>query len=195
MRAALQAAQLRFSLPCGQGLQSAHLLFSFPCGHGLQSTQLSFLFPCGQGLQSAQLYFTFPCGQGWQSAHMRFRLPCGQELQAAQSLFSLPCGHRFRFPIVRGRAPRPTSARARLACAHAKSAQSLPSTKVVAFRRAPEKTSPLQRETESPDNLTLTISSYFGPTVFPRISPQIRKKRGQKCARVIEKTPESSGFP
>ena len=41
-------------------------------------------------------------------------MPCGQGLQSAHKPFTLPCRHRFRSPIARGRAPRPTSARARL---------------------------------------------------------------------------------
>jgi len=37
--ARLQFAQLRFSLPCGQGLQSAQLFFTLPCGQPVQSAQ------------------------------------------------------------------------------------------------------------------------------------------------------------
>ena len=118
---------------------------------------LAFQLAMRAGLQSAQLYFTFPCGQGWQSAHMRFRLPCGQELQAAQSLFSLPCGHRFRFPIVRGRAPRPTSARTRL-CAAAREPRG-----VVAFFEEDTPTSTLRVRPAQPF-FRATRRSALSPT-------------------------------
>jgi hypothetical protein len=44
----LQSAQLRFSLPCGQGLQTVQLLFSLPCEHRF--------FPIVRGRASLQTF-------------------------------------------------------------------------------------------------------------------------------------------
>ena len=153
--AAVRAAAFQPTMRAGVAVRAA--VFPLAMRTRFAVRALAFQLAMRAGLQSAQLYFTFPCGQGWQSAHMRFRLPCGQELQAAQSLFSLPCGHRFRFPIVRGRAPRPTSARTRL-CAAAREPRG-----VVAFFEEDTPTSTLRVRPAQPF-FRATRRSALSPT-------------------------------